>query len=145
MKTPKSGKERSVPMVEAVAVELARLGQRAEFTADDDLVFAAWDGDVRDHMDVRARFYAALRAAGLGRLRDVPSAERFRFHDLRHTFGTLAIKTADLREVQEWMGHAHVGTTMIYLHYAPKRDAAARLGQAFAVTEPESVEAVTSK
>src|SRR4051812_4796710 len=53
MKSPKSGKERSVPMVEAVAVELAKLGQRDEFTADDDLVFAGWDGDVRDHTDVR--------------------------------------------------------------------------------------------
>ena len=37
--TPKSGKGRAVPMVDAVAQALARLGQRDRFTGPDDLVF----------------------------------------------------------------------------------------------------------
>ena len=45
-----------------------------------------------------------------------------RFHDLRHTFGTRMIAKADIRRVQEWMGHADIQTTMRYLHYAPRSE-----------------------
>jgi integrase len=38
---------------------------------------------------------------------------------------------ADIRRVQEWMGHADVQTTMRYLHYAPRHDDAAIIGRAF--------------
>jgi len=56
-----------------------------------------------------------------------------RFNDLRHTFGTRMIAKADIRRVQEWMGHADVQTTMKYLHYAPRDDDAALVAQAFGV------------
>jgi integrase len=36
-----------------------------------------------------------------------------RFHDLRHTFGSLAITRANIVEVQAWMGHADIQTTII--------------------------------
>ena len=42
------------------------------------------------------------------------------FHDLRHTFGTLAVKVWDLPKVQAYMGHANIQTTMIYVHHVPK-------------------------
>ena len=45
-----------------------------------------------------------------------------RFHDLRHTFGTRMIAKADIRRVQEWMGHADIQTTGGYLHYAPREE-----------------------
>jgi integrase len=56
---------------------------------------------------------------------------RLRFHDLRHTFGTRVIGVADIRRVQEWMGHANVQTTMQYLHYVPRPQDAALVGKAF--------------
>lgn len=56
-----------------------------------------------------------------------------RFHDLRHTFGTRMIAKADIRRVQEWMGHADVQTTMKYLHYVPREGDAALVAEAFAV------------
>jgi integrase len=55
-----------------------------------------------------------------------------RFHDLRHTFGTRMIAKADVRRVQEWMGHADIQTTMKYLHYAPRAGDAALVAEAFA-------------
>jgi hypothetical protein len=58
---------------------------------------------------------------------------RLRFHDLRHTFGTRVIGVADIRRVQEWMGHATVLTTMQYLHYVPRPQDAALVGGAFAI------------
>ena len=63
----------------------------------------------------RRRYKAALKRAGLRPLR---------FHDLRHTFGTRMIAKADIRRVQEWMGHADVATTMQYLHYVERPDEA---------------------
>jgi hypothetical protein len=38
---------------------------------------------------------------------------------------------ADIRRVQEWMGHANVQTTMQYLHYVPRPQDAALVGKAF--------------
>ena len=42
------------------------------------------------------------------------------------------IVKADIRRVQEWMGHADVQTTMRYLHYAPRHDDARVVAAAFA-------------
>jgi integrase len=120
--TPKSGNVRSVPMAPDVAEALAGLTRRIGFCADDDLVFI---GELGGHVDgsaLRRRYTAALRCAGLRPLR---------FHDLRHTFGTRMIAEADIRRVQEWMGHADVQTTMRYLHYAPRAEDAQIVARAF--------------
>ena len=120
--TPKNRTGRTVPMIDAVAEALARLGQRQDFTGGDDLVFVGEDGRHLDDSALRRRFKRARDLAGLRPLR---------FHDLRHTFGTHAIRTADPRELQEWMGHADFATTQIYLSYKPRAEAAKRLAQAF--------------
>jgi integrase len=70
------------------------------------------------------RFVAAAARGGLSRLR---------FHDLRHTFGTRAITKADIRRVQEWMGHADISTTMRYLHYVEHPGEAELISAAFAI------------
>ncbi len=119
---PKSGKVRSVPMAPDVAEALAKLGAREYFTDEDDLVFAGDSGSFLDGSALRRRYTTALTRAGLRKLR---------FHDLRHTFGTRMIAEADIRRVQEWMGHADVQTTMRYLHYAPRKEDAALVAKAF--------------
>jgi integrase len=53
--------------------------------------------------------------------------QHMRFHDLRHTFGTLAVQAFPLSDVAAFMGHADIQTTMLYVHHVPKTDAAARL------------------
>jgi len=122
--TPKSGKVRSVPMAPDVAEALAKLGQRPNWTGDDDLVFVGQSGSFLDGRALRRRYDAALARADLRKLR---------FHDLRHTFGTRMIGKADIRRVQEWMGHADIETTMKYLHYAPREGDAALVAEAFRV------------
>ncbi len=126
--SPKSGKVRSVPMAPDVARALAELSQRLDWTRDDDLVFPGEGGYYLDGSALRRRYAAALKRAGLRQLR---------FHDLRHTFGTRMIAQADIRRVQEWMGHADVQTTMRYLHYVPRADDAALVAAAFRIEEPE--------
>lgn len=66
---PKSGKVRSVPMVDEVAVQFARLSEQAGGTGDDDLVFAEPWGDWLDDDRLRVRYDRTIRAAGLRRLR----------------------------------------------------------------------------
>lgn len=128
---PKSGRGRSVPLIDSVASALAKLSQREHFVGPDDLVFAGLGGSHLDASALRRRYNRAREKAGLRPLR---------FHDLRHTFGTYAIRTADPRELQHWMGHAQFSTTEIYLSYKPQADAARRLGQAFDVAGPPSAE-----
>jgi integrase len=121
---PKSGKVRSVPMVPEVAAQLARLSERPQLAGEEDLVFAEPHGDWLDDDRLRVRYDRTIRTAGMRRLR---------FHDLRHTFGSLAITRADIVEVQAWMGHADIQTTMRYLHYRDRGQAAERLAEAFQV------------
>jgi site-specific recombinase XerD len=45
------------------------------------------------------------------------------------------IAKADIRRVQEWMGHADIQTTMKYLHYAPRKEDAALVAEAFSMDE----------
>ena len=126
--SPKSGKGRSVPMVAQVATVLAQLGQRDHDVGDEDLVFPGEHGRYLDGSALRRRYVAAQKAA------DLPL---IRFHDLRHTFGTLAARGAEsLVELQHWMGHAEIRTTQRYTHYREQRDAAKRLARAF---EPDVV------
>ena len=122
--TPKSGKVRAVPLAPAVASALAPLSRREHWVGDDDLVFVGIAGEYLDGSALRRRYKAALATAGLRSLR---------FHDLRHTFGTRMIAKADIRRVQEWMGHADVQTTMRYLHYAPREEDARLVAEAFEV------------
>ncbi len=85
--------------------------------------------DLGSHLDdwrLCNRFHAALDAAGLPRMR---------LHDLRHTFGTLAVQAFPLSDVKAYMGLADIATTMIYVHHVPRVDAADRLSKLVAAAE----------
>ena len=119
---PKSRKSRTVPMVEEIARALSDLKTRGAHTAKNDLVFVSREGTHIDGSALRRRYLATLEAAGLRQLR---------FHDLRHTFGSLAINVASIVQVQAWMGHADIKTTMRYLHHKSRADDARLLSGAF--------------
>ena len=121
--TPKSSSMRAVPMADPVARVLDGLSKREHFTTGGDLVFPNEAGDHQNPKQLRKRYKSAQGAAGLRGLT---------FHDLRHTFGTLAINRADPVSVQHWMGHANLQTTMRYLHFRQRQDEADLLSDAFA-------------
>lgn len=119
---PKSGQSRSVPLIDLAARALDDLSRRDRFTAPDDRVFCAPTGDVLDDGRIRAAFYAALDAAGIDR--DRGTGKALVFHDLRHTFGTIAVQAFPLSDVQAFMGHADIETTMTYVHHTRCKRAA---------------------
>jgi integrase len=126
--TPKSGKIRAVPLAPDVATALDALRTRGYLVGPDDLVFLGDTGGYIDGSALRRRYKTALKRAGLRPLR---------FHDLRHTFGTRVVAHADIRRVQEWMGHADIQTTMRYLHYTPRPEDARLVAEAFSRGEGE--------
>jgi integrase len=121
--TPKS-EVRAVPLAPDVAAALTQLGRRELWLEEDDLVFVGETGSYLDGSALRRRYKDTLGRAALR-----PLASMI----LRHTFGTRMIAKADIRRVQEWMGHADIQTTMRYLHYAPHAEDAALVAEAFRV------------
>lgn len=126
-KVPKSKVVRSVPLIDQAAAALDGLSRRGYLTGPDDHVFVSATGGPLDDTDMRDGFYAALEAAELGHLRE--QEDPIVFHDLRHTFGTLAVQVWPVTDVQAFMGHRNIATTMRYVHHVPKHDAAERFSR----------------
>ncbi|MEK7734131.1 MAG: tyrosine-type recombinase/integrase, partial [Pseudomonadota bacterium] len=107
----KGRKERLVPVGRA-AIEAVQvwLGERRALVRDGECaVFVSRDGRRLGARSVELRIAHHARARGLGR--------HVHPHMLRHSFAThLLESSADLRAVQELLGHANLSTTQVYTH-----------------------------
>ncbi len=122
-KGTKSGRIRQVPLADRAAAALAHVLDRGDFKSSDDYVFCDAFGRRLDGSALRRRYKLARDAAGLRPLR---------WHDLRHTFGSLLVAGGiDLVSVKDAMGHAQLSTTTRYLHAGPATDRAAAFSAAF--------------
>ena len=89
-------------------------------------VFVSSRGNPFSADAIRKMFKEALREAGLD--------ETLSPHAMRHTFATDLLEGgADLRSVQEMLGHSSLSTTQIYTHLS-----AARLKQVHAQAHPRA-------
>ena len=114
--TPKSKKSRRVDLSRQLREELLRLRQSRGDVAPDDLVFPSQTGTPIKPDNIAVRYMQpALRKAGL---------RHFRFHDLRHSFGSHLIQDgASLTYVKEQMGHSSIQITVdTYGHLIPGAD-----------------------
>ncbi len=129
----KSGKVRRVPLADQAAAALDRLSRREHFTRPDDLVFCNVLGRTLDESALRRRYRRAQLAAKVRPLR---------FHDLRHTFGSLlAASGVDVVTIQAAMGHNALATTSIYLHARPASEQARMFTNAFGPTPAPTIAA----
>jgi integrase len=135
-KVPKGKRVRSLPLWDQAARALDGLSRRGYLTRPDDLVFVGETGGHLDYEGVKDDFYASLHRVELGHLRE--QAEPFTFNDLRHSYGTLAVQIYPVTDVQIYMGHERIETTMRYVHHVPKTDAAAK-GTAFIEAQMQTV------
>ena len=122
--TPKSKKSRRVDLsrqLRQVLLDLRDQRLLEAFTQDkanitDDLVFPSRVGTVLNPADlVHYFFLPCVERAGL---------RRIRFHELRHTFGSLLIQDgAPITYVKEQMGHSSIQVTVdTYGHLIPGAD-----------------------
>jgi integrase len=123
----KSRRAREVPLAGQAAEALHQLAQRSDFVGPDEFVFANRLGRRLDGSALRRRVERARDAAGLRPLR---------FHDLRHTYGSLLVAGGvDLASVKAAMGHSRITTTERYLHARSAGELADKFTLAFAPTE----------
>jgi integrase len=118
----KSRRAREVPIPDQAASALRRLAEREDFTTANDFVFVNRLGRRLDGSALRRRVERARDGAGLHKLR---------FHDLRHTYGSLLVAGGvDLAAVKSAMGHSRITTTERYLHARSASELADRFTQA---------------
>jgi site-specific recombinase XerD len=114
----KGGKTRFVPVGEPAQQALARYLQVARPALangdDEPALFLSRRGRRLSPSDVRRRLQRWVREAAL--------AGRVSPHALRHSFATHLLEGgADLRSIQELLGHSSVSTTQIYTRVEPGR------------------------
>lgn len=124
----KGSKERIIPLHDMAVSSLRAyaLVARPKLLRDrtSDYFFVSTRGNRMGTDAMRKMFKEALRLAGLD--------ETLSPHDMRHTFATDLLEGgADLRSVQEMLGHVSLSTTQIYTHLTP-----GRLKQVHARTHP---------
>ena len=113
---PKSAAgRRTVALPVPLVAELERHFAAFCGSDDDDLVFTSSSGVALERSNVRHRIWLpATRSLGL---------EGLRFHDLRHTAGTLTARTgATTKEIMARLGHASPRAAMVYQHATEDRD-----------------------
>lgn len=116
----KGGKERMVPLTEAAMAALsAYKGVRGAFLAP---------GEISPHLFPSRSQAGHLTRRRFGQLLDETAVDagidpaRVSPHVLRHAFAThLLDHGADLRSVQQMLGHADISTTQIYTHVLAER------------------------
>ncbi|WP_229064689.1 tyrosine recombinase XerC [Collinsella bouchesdurhonensis] len=119
----KGSKERIVPLYNKafdsldIYVRQARLAllEKAHCSqSDTNRLFISDRGRPMDAAALRRRFDMLVRKAGL------PAG--ITPHTMRHTYATELLEGgADLRSVQELLGHSSLSTTQIYTHVSPER------------------------
>ncbi len=122
----KGSKERVVPLGEPAAVAMHQYIERARpMLVTDPAQRALFVGARGGQLSTRAVYRIVSEIVG-----ELPGTGPKGPHTLRHTAAThLLDGGADLRSVQEILGHASVGTTQIYTHVSNERLRAAH-GQA---------------
>jgi site-specific recombinase XerD len=131
----KGGKTRIVPTGEPALVALTRYLERARpalaaMAGPSGVMFLSKSGRALSTSDVRRRLRTWARSAAGG----APALAGAHPHALRHSFATHLLEGgADLRAIQELLGHATISTTQVYT-----RVESSRLRSAYSQAHPRA-------
>ena len=104
--TPKNHKSRDIDIHDKLINILSKMNNTTTFVFEDE------NGDTYSAKTLQANWKKTLL---------INSIPYKKFHALRHTYGTMLVANgADLKTVQELMGHYDISVTQIYLHALPK-------------------------
>lgn len=102
----KTGKARKIALAPSLAEALRKIKH-----IRGPLVFCDPDGKHLKNWHLKTLLWRCLRSAGL---------RKVRWHDLRHSFASQLVQMGvNLRQVQDWLGHSNLTTTLRYSHLAP--------------------------
>jgi integrase len=103
----KNGEIRKIPMNEPLTTALKNVKSAFPST-----VYVFSPDEKQPYGDVKTAWWKALKESEI---------EGFRFHDMRHTFGSrLGMAGVDIKTIQELMGHKDIKMTMRYSHPTPE-------------------------
>ncbi len=117
--TGKGNKQRIVPLHDKAVSAIRRYLDEGRPALErpgkkNDFVFLSTRGNPMSTDAIRSMFNKTIKMAGLD--------SELTPHSVRHTFATdLLTGGADLRSVQEMLGHSDLGTTQVYTHLTPER------------------------
>ena len=96
------------------------LTTKEERKIESDYVFCSPTGGILEPGSQRKRLQRLLESCGM---------EKIRFHDLRHTFATLALQNGvDVKTLSGLLGHYSAGFTLGHISTQMQQDAAQKVG-----------------
>jgi integrase/recombinase XerD len=112
----KGRKDRCVPLPARTLAQLRGYWQQHRHPS---WLFPGQDQNrAMDSSGVQKALRAALKASGISKAASV--------HTLRHSYATHLLEAGvDIRLIQQYLGHASLATTLIYVHLTPQRHQAA--------------------
>ena len=110
--TGKGNKERSVPITDIALKKVNRYLKRRKY--ENEIIFLSKNGNPLSQRDIRRIFKKLIKKMAIDK--------NITPHTIRHSFAThLLERGADLRLVQELLGHSSISTTQIYTHISMEK------------------------
>jgi len=108
----KGNKERSIPITDIALKKVNRYLKRRKY--ENEIIFLSKNGNPLSQRDIRRIFKKLIKKMAIDK--------NITPHTIRHSFAThLLERGADLRLVQELLGHSSISTTQIYTHISMEK------------------------
>jgi integrase/recombinase XerD len=134
---PKNKEEREIPVPASLLAALKEYKNRQQGPNPYNLVFPTEEGGPDKNFESKLKKIAKRAGLNCGtcvsqhgnRCSEGPYCSNWFLHKFRHTFATVNLEgnVCSIRELQEWLGHKDLASTMVYLKCIRGKDVQERL------------------